>query len=159
MVSFVDAHRSRWPVAPMCAAIELSERAYYAAKARPPPARQVSDELQKVEIRRVWTANYQVYGARRIYEQRGREGYELARCAIVRLIADMGIRGVQRGKKRFTTVVDETAVRPADLVKRRFVADRPNELWLADITYCSTCEGWLYVSFIMDVYSRMIVGW
>lgn len=106
-----------------------------------------------------WTANYQVYGARRIYKQLAREGYDVARCTIVRLMADMGIRGVQRGKKRFTTVVDETAVRPADLVKRRFVADRPNQLWLADITYCSTWQGWLYVSFIMDVYSRMIVGW
>jgi putative transposase len=159
MVSFIDAHRHRWPVAPMCTAIELPERTYYAAKARPPSTRRVSDELNKVEIRRVWTANYQVYGARRIYKQLAREGYDVARCTIVRLMADMGIRGVQRGKKRFTTVVDETAVRPADLVKRRFVADRPNQLWLADITYCSTWQGWLYVSFIMDVYSRMIVGW
>jgi transposase InsO family protein len=112
-----------------------------------------------VEIRRVWDANYRCYGARRVWKQLRREGYPVARCTVTRLMAGMGIRGVQRGKKRWTTVVDETAPRPADLVERRFVAEGPNRLWLADITYASTWGGWLCVAFILDCHSRMIVGW
>lgn len=132
-VAFVDAHRDRWPVAVICRAIGLSERTYHARKSRPPSARAVRDEALKVDIARV--------------------------CTVERLMADMGLRGVQRGKKLYTTVADDNAQRPPDLVGRQFVAGRPNELWLADITYCSTWEGWLYVSFIEDVFSRMIVGW
>jgi putative transposase len=159
MVSFVDEHRDRWPVAAMCAAIELSERTYYAAKVRPPSARAGSDEAHRVQIRRVWESNYRCYGTRRVHKQLGREGHIVARCTVGRLMTDMGIRGVQRGKKHFTTIPDATAIRPPDLVERRFVASRPNELWLADITYASTWEGWLYVAFVLDVCSRAIVGW
>ena len=159
MVRFVDEHRHRWPVAPMCAAIGLSERTYYAAKVRPRSPRAVADEAHKIEIRRVWEANYRCYGPRRVHKQLRREGYQIARCTVARLMGDMGLRGVQRGKKRFTTTPDAGAPRPPDLVDRRFVADRPNELWLADITYASTWEGWLYVSFVLDVFSRTIVGW
>jgi len=159
MVRFVDEHRRRWPVASMCAAIELPERTYYAAKVRPPSPRAVCDDAHKIEIRRVWEANYSCYGPRRVHKQLRREGYRIARCTVGRLMADMGLRGVQRGKKRFTTTPDTSAPRPPDLVERRFVADRPNELWLADITYASTWEGWLYVSFVLDVFSRTIVGW
>ena len=83
----------------------------------------------------------------------------VARCTVTRVMADIGLRGVQRGRKQFTTISDDTAARPADLVERHFVAERPNQLWLADITYVSTWEGWLYVAFILDVRSRMIVGW
>ena len=107
----------------------------------------------------MWEGNYRCYGARRVHKQLRREGYTIARCTVVRLMGDMGIRGVQRGRKRFTTVPDATAARPPDLVDRRFVAERPNQLWLADITYASTWQGWLYASFILDVYSRTIVGW
>jgi putative transposase len=159
MVSFVDEHRDRWPVAVMCRTIELPERTYHAARTRSPCARSVSDEANKVEIRRVWEQNYRCYGARRIFKQLRREGHPIARCTVERLMPQLGIRGVQRGKKRFTTVADGTAARPADLVERRFVAERPNQLWLADITYASTWGGWLYVAFILDVHSRMIVGW
>lgn len=159
MIRFVDEHRHRWPVSAMCSAIALSERTYYGAKARPPSARQLADERHKVEIRRVWTANYSCYGARRVHKQLRREGYAIARCTVARLMAEMGLRGVQRGKKRFTTTPDDTAPRPPDLVDRRFVATRPEELWLADITYASTWEGWLYVAFVLDVYTRTIVGW
>jgi putative transposase len=158
-VRFVDAHRDRWPVVVMCRVIGFSERTYYAAKARPRSARDRSDEKAKVEIRRVFDTNYQCYGARRIYKQLRREGHPIARCTVERLMPGLGIRGVQRGKKRFTTTPDTTAPRPPDLVDRKFVASRPNQLWLADITYASTWEGWLYVSFILDVYSRAIVGW
>jgi hypothetical protein len=110
----------------------------YAAKVRPPSPRAVADEAHKIEIRRVWEANYRCYGSRRVHKQLHREGYRIARCTVGRLMGDMGLRGVQRGKKRFTTIPDRSAPRPPDLVDRRFVADRPNELWLADITYAST---------------------
>jgi len=133
MVAFVDEHRQRWPVAAMCTAIELPERSYYAAKVRPPSARTVSDAVHRPHIRRVWENNYRCYGARRVHKQLRREGYVVARCTVGRLMGDMGIHGVQRGRKRFTTVPDAAAVRPPDLVERRFVAARPNELWLADI--------------------------
>ena len=159
MVSFVDAHRYQWPVAVMCRTIGLPERTFHAAKTRPPSARSISDELHKVEIRRVWTANYSCYGPRRVHKKLRKQGYVIARCTVARLMADMGLRGVQRGRRQFTTIPDDTAVRPADLVERQFVAERPNQLWLADITYVSTWEGWLYVALILDVHSRMIVGW
>ncbi len=159
MVAFVDEHRRQWPVAVMCTTIGLPERSYYAVKARAPSARSRSDAVHRIHIRRVWENNYRCYGARRVHKALRREGYVIARCTVARLMADLGIRGVQRGKTRYTTVPDVTAARPPDLVGRRFVADRPNQLWLADITYASTWQGWLYVSFILDAYSRAIVGW
>jgi putative transposase len=143
----------------VCSALEFPERTYYAAKARPPSARALRDEDLKVEIQRVWDANYRCYGPRRVYKQLRREGVRVARCTVERLMADMGLRGVQRGKKRYPTVPDRTAARAPDLVQRNFRAGRPNELWLADITYASTWQGWSYVAFILDVFSRMIVGW
>ena len=159
MVSFVDEHRDRWPVAVMCRTIGLPERTFHAAKIRPPSPRSISDAAHAIEIRRVWTANYSCYGPRRVYKKLRKEGYVVARCTVTRVMADIGLRGVQRGRKEFTTIPDDTAARPADLVERRFVAERPNQLWLADITYVSTWHGWLYVAFILDVHSRMIVGW
>lgn len=157
-VAFVDAHRRRWPVAAMCRAIGLAERTYYAGRARPLSARANRDKVLTVEIARIFEANYRCYGARRLWLAMRRADIEVGRGRVERLMAKMGIRGVARGKTRFTTVADPDAARPPDLVKRLFVADRPNQLWLADITYASTWEGWLYVSFIL-VYSRMIVGW
>lgn len=159
MVSFVDEHRDQWPVAVMCRTIGLPERTFHAAKTRPPSARSITDERHKIEIRRVWLGNYSCYGPRRVYKKLRKEGYVIARCTVTRLMADIGLRGVQRGRKQFTTIPDDTAARPADLVERQFVAHRPNRLWLADITYVSTWQGWLYVAFILDVHSRMIVGW
>lgn len=158
-VAFIDAHRDRWPVAVMCRVLELNERSYYAAKTRPASARSVTDEQWRLEIRRVYNANYRVYGARRVWRQLQREGHEVARCTVERLMRDMGLVGVRRGRRPFTTVADHTAPRPPDLVDRRFVAERPNQLWVADITYVSTWEGWSYVAFILDVHSRVIVGW
>jgi putative transposase len=158
-VAFIDAHRDRWPVAVICRAIDLSERTYHARKSRPPSARAARDDRLKADIRRVFESNYSCYGARRACIALRREDIEAARCTVERLMADMSLRGVQRGRKRYTTIADSDAVRPPDLVKRQFVAERPNELWLADITYCSTWESWLYVSFILDAFSRMIVGW
>jgi putative transposase len=159
MVSFVDEHRDMWPVSVMCRTIGLPERTFHASKTRPPSARSISDAVHAVQIRRVWLANYSCYGPRRVYKQLRREGHVVARCTVTRIMSDLGLRGVQRGRKQFTTVPDDTAGRPADLVERQFVADRPNQLWLADITYVSTWQGWLYVAFVLDVHSRVIVGW
>lgn len=158
-VAFIDAHRDQWSVAVMCRTLDLAERSHYAAKARPASARSISDEAWRAEIRRVWEANYGVYGARRVWAVLRREGHQVARCTVERLMADMGLTGVQRGRRARTTVPDASAPRPPDLVDRRFVAERPNQLWVTDITYVSTWEGWLYVAFVRDVYSRVIVGW
>jgi putative transposase len=158
-VAFIDTHRDQWSVAVMCRTLELSERSYYAAKTRPASARAISDGQRRVEIRRVWEANYGVYGARRVWAALRREGHQIARCTVERLMADMGLTGVRRGSKARTTTPDVTAPRPPDLVDRRFTAERPNQLWVTDITYVSTWEGWLYVAFVLDVYSRVIVGW
>jgi putative transposase len=130
MGSFIDEHRDRWPVAVMCRTIGLSERTFHAAKSRPPSARSVSDAAHAIEIRRVWTANYSCYGACRVYKQLRRQGYVIARCTVDRVMADIGLRGVQRGRRQFTTIPDDTAVRPADLVERQF--------WPSDRTSC----GW-----------------
>ena len=157
--AFIDANRHRWPVVAMCQVLGLAERTYYAAKRRTPCTRAMSDQVLKVEIRRVWESNYRVYGAKRVWLTLRREGLNVARCTVERLMADMGITGVQRGRRPRTTVTDTTAARSPDLVDRRFVAQRPDELWVTDITYVSTWEGWLYVAFVLDVYSRAIVGW
>lgn len=158
-VAFIDANRHRWPVAVMCQVLELSERSYYAAKNRGPSARALSDEVARVEIRRVWEANYRAYGAKRIWCTLRREGHEIARFTVERLMSGMGITGAQRGRRPRTTVADTTAPRSPDLVDRQFVASRPDELSVTDITYVSTWQGWLYVAFVLDVYSRVIVGW
>ena len=158
-VAFIDANRQRWPVAVMCEVLGLSERTYYAAKKRTPCARVAADRVASVAIRRVWESNYRAYGARRVRLALRREGEPIARCTVERLMGEMGICGVQRGRRPRTTIADTAAPRSPDLVDRRFVAHRPDELWVTDITYVSTWEGWLYVAFVLDVYSRAIVGW
>ena len=158
-IAFIDAHRDRFQVAAMCRVLEFAERTFYAAKVRPVSARAVADGAHKAVIIAEWTANYSCYGPRRLHKHLRRQQHSIARCTVARLMGELGIRGVQRGRKQFTTHADSTAGRPPDLVKRDFTADAPNRLWLADITYCSTWEGWLYVSFILDVYARVIVGW
>ena len=159
MVSFVNEHRAQWPVVVICRTIGLPERTFHAAHARPPSARSISDARHAVEIRRVWTANYSCYGPRRVYKQLRREGYVVARCTVTRVMAEIGLRGVQRGRKQFTTIPDDTAARPADLVERQFVAERPNQLWVADLSYLRCWEGVLFFAFVVDFLSRMIVGW
>jgi transposase InsO family protein len=158
-VAFIDAHRDRWPVAVMCRTLDFSERTYHGRKRQPVSARAVRDQQLKIDIRRVWENNYRVYGAYRVWKALGREGIEVARCTVERLMTEIGIRGVQRGRRKWTTIPDHTAHRPPDLVDRQFEASRPNRLWLADITYASTWNGWLYVAFVLDVYSRMVVGY
>lgn len=159
MTAYVDQHRDRYGVEPICHALQVAPQTYYAARSRPPCPRRVRDEWLKPEIERVHRENFGVYGAHKVWRQLHREGIPLARCTTERLMREMGLVGVRRGRRRRTTIPDETAPRPADLVERNFAASRPNELWVADITYVRTWQGLCYAAFVIDVYSRMIVGW
>ena len=159
MIAYIDAHRATFGVEPICSALQFAPRTYWAAKARPDSARHVRDEVLRHEIVRVHRENFGVYGADKVWAQLNREGQRVARCTVERLMRDLGLHGVVRGKKHRTTVADETAVRPRDLVDRNFTAAAPNRLWVADLTYVRTWSGFVYVAFVTDVYSRMIVGW
>ena len=164
MVDYIDAHVDRYGVEPICAVLPIAPSTYYEHKsrardpARVPPRAQRDAELEP-EILRVWNENFRAYGAHKIWKQLRREGIVVARCTVERLMRRLGIRGVVRGKGYRTTVPDLGAPRPADLVEREFTANAPNELWVADITYVATWRGPVYVAFVIDVYSRMIVGW
>jgi putative transposase len=158
-VSFIDTHRDQFGVEPICKALKIAPSTYYAHKRRPPSARAVSDAGLKVEIKRVWDDNFQVYGARKIWRQLGREGIAAGRDRVARLMRELGIHGVVRGTRRRTTTPAEPDQRPADLVNRQFTAPAPNRLWVADLTYVATWAGYCYTAFIIDAYSRAIVGW
>ncbi len=155
----IDALRGRFGVEPICRVLELPTSTYYAHKAHQPSPRQRRDAQLKLEIQRVWKANFEVYGARKVWRQLGREGISVARCTVERLMAELGLRGVVRGKPKRTTIADPQAERPADLVNRQFAALAPNRLWVADLTYVATWGGFCYAAFIIDAYSRTIVGW
>lgn len=134
----------------------------HAAQQRNPAlrsARVLRDELLMPEIERVWQANLQVYGADKVWRQLKREGWPMARCTVERLMKQLGLEGVRRGKIIKTTVPDKALPCPLDRVNRQFNADRPNQLWVSDFTYVSTWQGWLYVAFVIDVFARRIVGW
>ena len=164
MTTFVDEHRDEYGVEPICAELPIAPSTYWEHKrrVREPSrrsARSHRDAELRPEIRRVWEENYGVYGARKVWRQLGREGVGVARCTVERLMRQERLKGVVRGKKHRTTIPAENAARPVDLVDRRFEADRPNRLWVADITYVSTRSGVAYVAFVVDGYSRFIVGW
>jgi len=165
MVSFIDEHREEHGVEPICAQLPIAPSTYHEQKAREAdpsrlPARAVRDAALREEVERVWKENFGVYGARKVWRQLLREGFEVARCTVARLMRQMGLEGARRGRRfKRTTVVDEAARRPADLVQRDFTADGPNQLWVADLTYVPTWKGFAYVAFITDVFSRRIVGW
>jgi putative transposase len=165
MVAFIDAHRDGDGVEPICAQLPIAPSTYYAAKAQARDPRLRSARAQheatlRVEIQRVWDANFCVYGANKVWRQLGRETIPAARCTVERLMRAMGLRGATRGRAfRITTTGDAAAARPADLVQRRFTATRPNELWVADLTYVATWRGFVYVAFVIDVFARRIVGW
>jgi putative transposase len=165
-MTFIAANKERWGVEPVCRVLQVAPSTYYAAAARPPCARRRRDDALKDEIRRVWDEHRQVYGADKVWAQLNREqragapGGRVARCTVERLMRQLGLQGVVRGKKSArTTVGDDTADRPADLVARQFRAPAPNRLWVADLTYVKTHSGWVYVAFVIDVFSRIIVGW
>lgn len=158
-MSFIDGHRDYWGVEPICRVLQVAPSTYYAARSRPPSIRALRDAQLKVAIHRVWKDNFEVYGARKVWRQLGREGVAVGRDRVARLMGELGICGVVRGKPRRTTIPAETADRPADLVERNFTAPAPNRLWVADLTYVATWAGFAYVAFIIDAFSRMIVGW
>ena len=122
-------------------------------------ARARRDAVLRVEIERVWKANFSVYGVRKVWRQLKGERMETARCTVERLMRAMGLQGAVRGRKFKATIPDELALRPRDLVEREFKAERPNQLWVSDLTYVPTWRGFVYVAFVIDVYSRRIVGW
>jgi putative transposase len=160
VVSFIDSYRDQFGVEPICKLLKVAPSSYYAHKRRPPSARAVRDAQLKVEIKRVWDDNFQVYGAEKLWRQLGREGIAVGRDRVARLMRQLGIGGVVRGTKRPTTTTPaEPDQRPADLVNRDFTAPAPNRLWVADLTYVATWAGFCYTAFIIDAYSRAIVGW
>ncbi len=164
MTEFIDGHREVHGVEPICRVLPIAPSTYYEEKARQAdpsrlPARAHRDAFLNEEVRRVWEENRMVYGAHKVWCQLNRENIPVARCTVERLMGKMGLQGAVRGKKVWTTVADESADRPTDLVERDFTADRPNRLWIADITYVATWSGFVYVAFVFDVFSRMIVGW
>ncbi len=164
MKAFIDDHRAAYGVEPICKVLPIAPSTYYhhaARRANPGlrPARARRDECLSEQIRRVWEGNFQVYGARKVWLQLRREGVAVARCTVERLMRQLGLRGVMRGKPVKTTVSNPKAPCPLDRVNRQFTADRPNRLWVADFTYVSTGQGFVYVAFIIDVFSRYIVGW
>ena len=130
----IEVHGERFGVEPICRVLEASPSTYYARKTRTPSAREIRDRQLLAEIRRVHAANYGVYGARKVWKQLNREGVAVARCTVERLMRQAGITGLVRGAKRRTTIPDPATPRPPDLVKRSFVASRPNQLWVSDIT-------------------------
>jgi putative transposase len=161
MSAFIDAHRPVFGVEPICRALQIAPSTYYATceRRRRPAARTMRDGELLVEIRRVYEASRGLYGARKVWWQLGLDGVEAARCTVERLMRETGLQGVVRGKPRRTTVPGEPADRPADLVDRDFTATAPNRLWVADFTYVATWSGVVYVAFVIDAYSRRIVGW
>ncbi len=165
MVSFIDEHREEHGVEPICQQLPIAPSTYHEQKAREAdpsrlPERVVRDTQLREEIERVWKEHFGVYGARKVWRQLKREKIDVARCTVERLMREMGLEGAIRGRKyKKTTIVDEASERPADLVHRDFTADRPNRLWVADLTYVATWVGFVYVAFITDVFSRKIVGW
>ena len=158
-MKFIEEHGERWRVEPICRVLQFAPATYYAARTRPASAKELWDRELKPEIQRIWNENFRVYGADKVWTQLRREGYRVARCPVERMMRDLGLRGVVRGKTPRTTLVEDGATRPVDLVDRNFVAPAPNRLWVADLTYVKTHSGWVYVAFIVDVFSRYVVGW
>jgi transposase InsO family protein len=162
--AFIDEHRGAYGVEPICKVMQIAPSTYWLhaqRKAQPElrPERAKRDDFLVGEVERVWQENLQVYGVRKVWRQLRREGLEVARCTVGRLMRRSGLRGVVRGKKVRTTMPDVAAPRPSDKVQRLFYAERPNQLWVSDFTYVSTWQGFVYVAFVIDVFARRIVGW
>jgi putative transposase len=164
MIAFIDDHRDSFGVEPIRRVLPIAPSTYRAHAARradpakaPPRVRR--DAALREHIRRVWAQNFEVYGVRKVWRQLGREGIEVARCTVARLMREMGLKGTVRGRSTRTTVGDRSAPCPLDRVNRQFQALRPNTLWVADFTYVATWVGFVYVAFVIDAYARRIVGW
>ena len=161
MSAFIDEHREVFGVESICRALRFAPSTYYAVRKRheTPARRKLRDRELLVEVRRVHKASEGLYGARKVWWQLGREGIDVARCTVERLMRQDGLQGVVRGRRPRTTVPGDAAGRPTDLVDRNFTAPAPNRLWVADFTYVRTWSGFVYVAFIVDAFSRRIVGW
>jgi transposase InsO family protein len=164
MIAFIDDHRKAYGVEPICRVLPIAPSTFreHTARRRDPdraPARVRRDQALKPEIARVFAENFAVYGVRKVWRQMKREGFELARCTVERLMGEMGLQGVIRGKPVRTTISDKAAPCPLDHVNRQFHASAPNRLWLSDFTYVATWSGFVYVAFVIDAYARRIVGW
>jgi putative transposase len=159
MIAYIDANRDRFGVEPICKVLPIAPSTYYAVRRQPRSARSRRDQELKAEIGRIHGENFGVYGARKVWRQLHREGIAVARCTVERLMGELALQGVRRGKPRRTTTPDVTAPRPVDLVERDFSASRPNQLWVADLTYVATWSGFVYVALVIDAFSRFLVGW
>jgi putative transposase len=162
IVAFIDEHRDQLGVEPICRALQVAPSTYYAAKRREsaPSARAIRDAAMMQVLMVLWVANRKVYGAHKLWKAARRAGHDIGRDQVARLMRELQIEGVSRRRKRvFTTVADPDAVRAPDLVNRNFTADRPDALWVTDLTYVPTRAGMAYVCFIVDAFSRRIVGW
>ena len=164
MIAFIDDHREVYGVEPICRVLPIAPSTYHAHLAQRADPTKVSargrrDLVLTDQIRRVHEANFGVYGVRKVWRQLGREGTDVARCTVARLMRQMGLRGVVRGKEVRTTIADKATPCPADRVNRQFRARRPNLLWVSDFTYVATWQGFVYVAFVIDVFARRIVGW
>ncbi len=165
MVAFIDDHRSEYGVEPICRVLPIAPSTYYAHKAmEAEPERRSTrarrDEVLREEIQVAWTQNFQVYGAKKVWKELKRKGISVARCTVARLMSDLGLSGTVRGGGfKVTTHAAEGVERPLDLVDRNFAAARPNELWVSDLTYVRTGHRFVYVAFVIDAFSRRIVGW
>ncbi|MBX4899533.1 MULTISPECIES: IS3 family transposase [Rhizobium] len=164
MISFIDEHRGVFGVEPICRLLPIAPSTYYEVVAKRTDVGRLSararrDIAMKIEIRRVFNENFQVYGVRKVWRQLQREGFDIARCTVARLMRAMGLQGIIRGKPIRTTISDKAAPCPLDRVNRQFFAPAPNMLWLSDFTYVATWQGFVYVAFVIDAFARRIVGW
>jgi putative transposase len=164
MIAFIDDHRTSLGVEPICKELPIAPSTYHAHVAcrvdpSKAPARAQRDALLRGHIRRVWEENFQVYGVRKVWRQLGREGVSVARCTVARLMRQMGLQGIVRGRSVRTTISDKAVPCPLDRVNRNFKASAPNRLWVSDFTYVATWSGFVYVAFVIDAYARRIVGW
>jgi putative transposase len=164
MIAFIDDHREAYGVEPICKVLPIAPSTYHehAARHRDPARlseRAKRDEVLKREVQRVFDETFRVYGVRKVRRQLKREGFEVARCTVARLMRALGLEGIVRGKTIRTTMSDKAAPCPLDRVNRQFQAPRPNALWVADFTYGATWSGFVYVAFVIDAFARRIVGW
>jgi putative transposase len=159
IVEFIDDNRDEFGVEPICRSLRVAPSTYYCAKSRPPSDRMIRDGVMMPILLMLWKANYSVYGARKLWIAATKAGHEIGRDQVARLMRELGIWGVKRSRRVRTTKRDDTAERSPDLVDRDFTADRPNALWVTDLTFVATWSGVAYVCFIVDAFSRKIVGW
>lgn len=164
MIAFIEEHRDDIGVEPICRHLPIAPSTFYdymAKRANPHllSARAKRDMTLKPELERVWEQNYKVYGVRKVWHQLRREGFDVARCTVARLMTDLGLEGVIRGKKARTTIPDKSQPCPLDKVNRQFKAPAPNMLWVSDFTYVATWQGFVHVAFVIDAFARRIVGW